>query len=295
MGEFNKARNGEGIYYFLKEDKSKGIIFVGQYRDDVQRGNGIYFDRNGGVMESGLYENTLIEYRYIDPATFTRIPAEKIPVISANTRLKIEGKQAELNKEQAEKQRVAAQAREAICNRDTYDLRACVAAQAREAAARDREKQATELAERKKRDERAAALAKQEPDKKEQGADALDTNRINDPRWGQIAIDQRGARDSLTKKQAFIVDDMFSILYQYGFASAYIVLDSSNGYREAMVEELPTGHLGRVLVDCDRKRYKLRDLRNNTKFESIDWNFGRVDSVFAKLVMHICRLPSRIQ
>ena len=114
VGEYDKVRNGEGIYYFLKDDKSKGIIFVGQYRDDIQRGDGIYFDRNGGVIEAGLYEDTLIEYRYVDPATFTRIPAGKIPVISSDTRLKIESKQAQIAKiakeaeEKAVKDRLAA-------------------------------------------------------------------------------------------------------------------------------------------------------------------------------------------
>ena len=118
VGEFNKTLNGEGIYYFLKEDKSKGIIFVGQYRDGVQRGNGIYFDRNGGVIESGLYENTLIEYRYVDPATFTRIPAGKIPIISSDARLKIESNQAEIAKKQAEDQRAAALAREEAAKKE---------------------------------------------------------------------------------------------------------------------------------------------------------------------------------
>jgi hypothetical protein len=245
VGEYNKGINGQGIYYFSSPG-FQGTIYVGEFRDNIQSGKGIYFNAGGTVVESGLYSKDLIEYRFVDPAIFTRIPFEKIPVISSAARAAIESKQAEIAKKQVENQR-------------------------------------------------AAPLAKQEPDKKEQGADALDTNRINDPRWGRIAIDQRGARDSLTKKQAFIVDDNFSILYQFGYASAYIVLDPSNGYREAMIELLTTGHLGSVLVDCDRKRYKTKDLLDNKKFESIAWDIGRADDAAARLIMHICRLPSRIQ
>lgn len=93
IGEYNGGLNGEGIFYYLAENQYKGMIFVGRYKNNMQAGNGIYFDRSGNVVESGLYEsNKLVENRYVDPATFTRIPAGKIPVISASARLKIESK-----------------------------------------------------------------------------------------------------------------------------------------------------------------------------------------------------------
>ena len=112
VGEYQGGLDGEGIIYYLAENEYKGRVFVGRYKKNVEAGNGIYFDRNGNVVESGLYEgNKLVEYRYVDPATFTRIPAGKIPVISADARLKIENKQAEIAKEQVEKQRVAALAK----------------------------------------------------------------------------------------------------------------------------------------------------------------------------------------
>ena len=104
VGEYDKKLNGEGIYYYLKQDDWRGTIFVGQFKDDIQRGNGIYFDRNGGVIETGLYEgDNLIEYRFVDPKTFTRIPAGKIPSISDDERLKIQSKQAEIAKKEADK------------------------------------------------------------------------------------------------------------------------------------------------------------------------------------------------
>jgi hypothetical protein len=78
-----------------------------------------------------LYEgNKLVEYRYVDPATFTRIPAGRIPVISADARLKIQNKQAEIAKEQVEKQRVAA-----LAKKEAAEKAEKAAATQREAAA----------------------------------------------------------------------------------------------------------------------------------------------------------------
>ena len=113
VGEFdNGKKNGQGIYYYLSEGNWKGSIFIGQYKGDFLSGDGIWFDKKGDVMQIGLYDgNGLIEYRYVDPATFTRIPAGKIPIISPDARLKIEAKQAEIAKEQVEKRRVAALAK----------------------------------------------------------------------------------------------------------------------------------------------------------------------------------------
>ena len=108
VGEYDGGRNGEGISYYLIEDEKKAVMFVGQYKNNLINGSGIHFDRSGNVIESGIYQSNLIEYRYIDPATFTRIPAGKIPVISADARLKIERKQAEIVKERTEKLRIAA-------------------------------------------------------------------------------------------------------------------------------------------------------------------------------------------
>jgi len=91
IGEFdNGKKNGQGIYYYLSEGNWKGSIFIGQYKDDLQSGSGIWFDKNSDVIQIGLYEgNGLIEYRYVDPATFTRIPAGKIPTISSDARSKL--------------------------------------------------------------------------------------------------------------------------------------------------------------------------------------------------------------
>ena len=111
VGEYDGRSNGEGIVYYLAENQYKGMIFVGHFKNNAQTGNGIYFDRNGNVVETGLYENNkLVEYRYVDPASFSRIPSGKIPVITADARLKIEGKQAEIAKKEADRQRAAAQA-----------------------------------------------------------------------------------------------------------------------------------------------------------------------------------------
>ena len=111
VGEYNKGINGQGIYYFSSPG-FQGTIYVGEFRDNIQSGNGIYFNAGGTVVESGLYSKNLIEYRFVDPAIFTRIPFEKIPVISSAARAAIESKQAEIAKKQVEDQRAAALARE---------------------------------------------------------------------------------------------------------------------------------------------------------------------------------------
>jgi len=121
VGYYDGGRNGEGITYYHTEDEKNAILFVGQYKDNVTYGSGIYFDRNGKVVESGRYEGGLIEYRFVDPATFSRIPAAKIPVISADARLKIERKQAEIVKERTEKIRIAALAEQMAAEKAEKD------------------------------------------------------------------------------------------------------------------------------------------------------------------------------
>lgn len=117
VGEYNKGINGQGIYYFSSPG-FQGTIYVGEFRDNIQSGNGIYFNAGGTVVESGLYSENLIEYRFVDPAIFTRIPFEKIPVISSAARAAIESKQAEIAKKQVEDQRAAALAREEAAKKE---------------------------------------------------------------------------------------------------------------------------------------------------------------------------------
>lgn len=102
VGEFDKAPNGQGIYYYLRKgtaldsNQFEGWIFVGEFKNNAHKGNGIYFNEKRNVVETGIYDNSLKEYRYVDPTTFSRIPANKIPVISADARALIEKKQAEI-------------------------------------------------------------------------------------------------------------------------------------------------------------------------------------------------------
>ena len=107
VGEHNKGINGQGIYYFSRPG-FQGTILVGEYRDNIPSGNGIYFNADGRVGESGLYSSNLIEFRFVDPAIFTRIPLGKIPIISSADRVAIEIKQSAITKKQAEDQRGAA-------------------------------------------------------------------------------------------------------------------------------------------------------------------------------------------
>jgi len=263
IGEFDKLRNGEGIYYFLKDGENKGTLVVGQFKDNAQDGMVIWFDKNGDVIKSGLYkDNILIKNQYVDPATFSRIPAGKIPVISTDARLRIENKIADIEKKQAE-----------IAKKQAEDQRAAALA---------------------KQEAEKAALAKQEAENKRRSAAALDTNRINDPRWGRIAIDQKEARDSRSKRQALIVDSNFSLQYNHG-SGDYVEEFRSTGFRQAYVEALTSGALGQILVDCDLKLYKLKDIMSKNTFDSQDWEYGKPDNGLTALIMHVCRLPGRIR
>jgi len=107
VGDFDNGPNGQGIFYYLvkgsllADNPYEGWIFVGEFKNGLRKGNGIFFNQKGDVVESGVYDggrgdNILKEYRYVDPATFNRIPANKIPVISADARALIEKKQAEI-------------------------------------------------------------------------------------------------------------------------------------------------------------------------------------------------------
>ena len=262
VGEYKNGRNGQGIYYHLAENIDKGKIFVGEYKNENPSGNGIYFNSDGSVGDIGYYSTNLIEYRYVDAATFSKIPIGNIPVISSENRLEIETKQAAIAKKQAD-----------IAKKQAEDRRS--AALAREEAEK-------------------VALAKQEAENKRRSAAALDTNRINDPRWGRIAIDQKEARDSRSKRQEFIIDSNFSLRYNHG-SGEYVEEFRNTGFRQAYVEALTSGALGEILVDCDLKLYKVKDIMSKNTFDSQDWEHGKPNGAMAALIMHVCRLPSRIR
>ena len=71
VGEFKDAkRNGQGTFTFANGDK-----YVGEWKDDKYDGQGITFLANGKVEESGIWKDyRLVQSKFIDVATFTRIP-----------------------------------------------------------------------------------------------------------------------------------------------------------------------------------------------------------------------------
>jgi len=101
VGEFNKGLNGQGIFYYLVKstplavNEFEGSIFVGEFKNGVRKGKGVFFDRKGNVVESGTYDNILKVSQFVDPKIFSSLPSRKIPLISADARSLIEKKQAE--------------------------------------------------------------------------------------------------------------------------------------------------------------------------------------------------------
>jgi len=81
VGEYDNGLNGQGIFYYGEKNKWQGWIFVGDFKNGLHVGNGIMFDKRGIVVESGIYEGNLKEYKRVNPSIFSRIPAGKIPVI----------------------------------------------------------------------------------------------------------------------------------------------------------------------------------------------------------------------
>jgi hypothetical protein len=71
VGEFKDGkRNGQGTHTWASGDK-----YVGEWKDNKFSGQGVVFLANGNVAQSGIWkEDELIESKFIDVATFTRIP-----------------------------------------------------------------------------------------------------------------------------------------------------------------------------------------------------------------------------
>ena len=71
VGEFKDDKyNGQGTY-----TAANGNKYVGEFKDDKYNGQGIKYLANGNVANSGIWkENELIQSKFIDVATFTRIP-----------------------------------------------------------------------------------------------------------------------------------------------------------------------------------------------------------------------------
>ncbi len=99
VGEFkDDIYNGQGTYFFLADDQWKGDKYVGEFKDDKFNGQGTYtfasgiklvgefkdnktngrgikFLANGKVYQSGIWKDgVLVQSKFIDVATFTRIP-----------------------------------------------------------------------------------------------------------------------------------------------------------------------------------------------------------------------------
>ena len=97
IGEFKEDKqSGQGTYLF-----ADGKYFIGEYQDGRPNGKGIDYRPDGSVLQSGVYKNgTLVQARYIDPNSFTRIAKVKsAPSAVEAQRLEIERKAALLEED----------------------------------------------------------------------------------------------------------------------------------------------------------------------------------------------------
>ena len=71
VGEFKDDKfNGQGTYTYASGGK-----YVGEFKDGKWNGQGIWFRANGNVRKSGIWkDDNLVQSKFIDVATFTRIP-----------------------------------------------------------------------------------------------------------------------------------------------------------------------------------------------------------------------------
>ena len=71
VGEYKDGkRNGQFIVTFASGNK-----YVGEFKDDKYNGQGIKYLANGNVDQSGIWKDgVLVQSKFIDVATFTRIP-----------------------------------------------------------------------------------------------------------------------------------------------------------------------------------------------------------------------------
>ncbi len=71
VGEFKDNKyNGQGTFTYANGDK-----YVGELKDDKLNGQGIKYLANGNVDKSGIWKDgVLVQSKFIDVATFTRIP-----------------------------------------------------------------------------------------------------------------------------------------------------------------------------------------------------------------------------
>ncbi len=76
VGEFKDGNyNGQGTYFFLADNQFKGNKYVGEFKDNNFNGQGIKYLANGKVDQSGIWKDgVLVQSKFIDVATFTRIP-----------------------------------------------------------------------------------------------------------------------------------------------------------------------------------------------------------------------------
>ncbi len=75
VGEYKDGKyNGQGTYTFANVCVACGK-YVGEFKDGKYNGQGIWFRANGNVWKSGIWnDGLLVQSKFIDVATFTRIP-----------------------------------------------------------------------------------------------------------------------------------------------------------------------------------------------------------------------------
>ena len=80
VGEFKDNKyNGQGTFTYANGEK-----YVGEWKDHNPSGQGILFRADGTVNKSGIWkDDVLVQSKFIDVATFTRIPSVSDSVLNA--------------------------------------------------------------------------------------------------------------------------------------------------------------------------------------------------------------------
>lgn len=108
-------------------------------------------------------------------------------------------------------------------------------------------------------------------------------DRINDPYWDNVYIDQVRARNDASKRRSHIIQGIDFEIHHTLPTNAALILQLSDGTKSAYISTIG-GHPIPWIVDCANKR------RKNKKEDP--WIDVLPNTVGGNVVAHICRLPA---
>lgn len=108
-------------------------------------------------------------------------------------------------------------------------------------------------------------------------------NRLNDPYWNSVDVDQATARDDVNKRRSHFIKGTNFEIHPTGLTNQAYVLLAKDGTRSAYIATVGQFPL-RWTVDCENKRVKTLD--------SDPWKDSTPGTQGARVLVYICALPT---